>query len=121
MTDSLGLSVGTTNLVVASPSGAPTVRRAVLTLFPHRPPEVGVPSENPRLDERGLVLTGFVERVGDPVPIVASDGSRHRGEVVLADALDTLAGSVGGRPEKLSVTVPSYWPPHAVDSLRRAT
>ena len=36
-----------------------------------------MPSENPRLnsDERGLIITDFVDRVGDPVGIVAADGS----------------------------------------------
>ena len=43
----------------------------MLTLYPHRPPEVGVPSENPNLAERGLIITDFVDRVGDPVAIVA--------------------------------------------------
>ena len=64
-------------------------RSAVVTLFPNRPLEVGLPGENPRLnaDERGLVITDFVDRVGDPVGIVASDGSTHRGEVLLAEAL----------------------------------
>jgi uncharacterized membrane protein YgcG len=118
MNDSLGLSVGTTNLVAASPTGASTIRRAVVTLFSHRPPEVGVPYDNPRLDERGLVLTDFVERVGDPVPMVANDGSTHRGEFVLADALDALARSlVSSCPEATRVTVPAHWPRHVVDSL----
>ena len=78
MRSCLGLSIGATNLVAVPAGRPPTVRSAVLTLFGHRPAEVGVTSENPRLDERGLVLTGFVERVGDPVPIVAGDGSAHR-------------------------------------------
>ena len=80
MSDSLGLSVGTTNLVAARDGRAPVVRRSVLTVFNDRAPEVGVPSENPNLDRPGLVLGGFVDRVGDPVPLVASDGSSHRGE-----------------------------------------
>ena len=74
MSDSLGLSVGTTNLVAARVGRPPVTRRSVLTLFPDRAPEVGVPRENPR-NQPGLVLTGFVERVGDPVPLVAADGS----------------------------------------------
>ncbi len=65
-------------------------RTPVLTRFPHRPPEVGVPSENPNLNERGLILTDFVDRVGDPVGIVAADGSTHRADGVLADALRAM-------------------------------
>ena len=87
-TSALGLSIGATNLVAARVGRPPVMRRAVLTLFPDRAPEVGVAAENPSLNQPGVVLTGFVERVGDPVPLVAEDGSSHRGERVLVEALD---------------------------------
>jgi len=61
----LGLSVGATNVAAVTAERALT-RRLVLTLFRQRPPEVGVPSENPMLNEPGLVVTDFVDRVGDP-------------------------------------------------------
>ena len=41
----------------------------------------------PGLDEPGLVITDFVDRVGDPIGIVAADGSVHRSENLLADGL----------------------------------
>ncbi len=47
MSDSLGLSIGTTNLVAARVGRPPVMRRSVLTLFADRAPEVGVPAENP--------------------------------------------------------------------------
>ena len=89
MADGVGLSVGATNLTAVAVGRAAVTRSAVVTLFPNRPLEVGVPGENPRLnsDERGLVITDFVDRVGDPVGIVAPDGTTHRGEVLLAEAL----------------------------------
>ena len=59
----LGLSIGSTYLAAVTADHAIT-RKPVLTLFRQRPPEVGVPSENPRLDEPGLVITDFVDRVG---------------------------------------------------------
>ena len=92
MADGVGLSVGATNLTAVAVGRAAVTRSAVVTLFPNRPLEVGVPSENPRLnsDERGLVITDFVDRVGDPVGIVASDGTTHRGEVLLAEALRAM-------------------------------
>ena len=122
MAGSLGISIGTANLVATPSSGSPTVRRSVLTLFGHRPPEVGLPAENPNLNERGLVLTGFVERVGDPVPLVAADGSSFRGERLMADALEALSrqADTGGPPEFLSATVPAHWRRSAVESLRAA-
>ncbi len=95
----------------------------MLTLYQHRPPEVGVPSENPRLDEPGVVITDFVDRVGDPVGIVAADGSTHRGEALLADALRALAyAATAGHPlpEATAVAYPAHWRPAAVDALRTA-
>lgn len=94
----------------------------MLTRFPHRPPEVGVPGENPNLAEPGLILTDFVDRVGDPVPMLAPDGSSHRAEIVLADALRALWLVLGGRPaaEPVGVAYPAHWRTAAVEALRGA-
>jgi molecular chaperone DnaK (HSP70) len=118
----LGLSIGATNLAAVTPDHAIT-RKPVLTLFRQRPPEVGVPSENPRLDEPGLIISDFVDRVGDPVGIVAADGSAHRSEALVADGLRALAyTATGGRPlpESVAVTYPAHWGPAAVDALGSA-
>ena len=96
MSDGVGLSVGASNLAAVLVGRAAVSRTPVLTRYPHRPPEVGVPSENSNLKERGLILTDFVDRVGDPVGIVAADGSTHRADGVLADALRAMLHAVGG-------------------------
>src|ERR1700687_2465934 len=83
MSDPLGLSIGTTNLVVARVGNHPVIRRSVLTLSGHAAPEVGVPSAH----TDGIVLSGFVERVGDPIPLVAADGSSHPAAPLLVDAV----------------------------------
>ena len=119
MSDALGLSIGMTNLVAARVGYPPVMRRSVLTLFDDRAPEVGIPSENPNLSQPGLVLSGFVDRVGDPVPLVAADGSAHRGEQVLVEALDTMARTVGGGAP-VAVAVPAHWGPGIVGALRGA-
>src|SRR5579875_3000902 len=93
----VGLSIGATNLAAVTADRAVT-RKPVLTLYRGRPPEVGVPSENPNLTEPGLVITDFVDKVGDPAGIVAADGSTHRPETLVADALRALAyTATGGR------------------------
>src|ERR1700759_4209933 len=115
----LGLSIGATNLAAVTPDSAIT-RKPVLTLYPDRPAEVGVPAENPRLRAPGVVIPGFVNRVGDPLGVVAVDGSVHRSEVLVADALRALAyAATGGRalPDNIAVTYPAHWPSHAVDIL----
>ncbi|MCH9728638.1 MAG: Hsp70 family protein [Actinomycetia bacterium] len=117
MTDPLGLSIGTTNLVAARIGRSPVLRRSILTVFADRSPQVGEPAENANPGESGVVLSGFVERVGDPAPLAAGDGSLHRGEQVLAAALEEMARLVdGGSP--IAIAVPAYWGPGAVGALR---
>lgn len=122
MTDPLGLSIGTTNLVAARVGNPPVTRRSVLTLYGHRPAEVGLPSENPNLTESGLVMRGFVERVGDPVPLYAVDGSTHYADRLLIEALDAMAATVGGlAPDSDAViAVPGYWSSATVQALDAA-
>jgi hypothetical protein len=131
MAHGVGLSVGATNLAAVVLGRVALTRSPVVTIFAHRPLEVGVPSENPGLNprlnpnhsERGLIITGFVDRVGDPVGVVAADGSTHRGEVVLSDALRVMVSAVTrgqARTDPVAVTHPAHWRPLVVDSLRGA-
>jgi hypothetical protein len=121
MSDGVGLSVGATKLTAVVVGRAAVTRSPVVTLYPHRPPEVGVPSENPNLNERGLIITDFVDRVGDPVGIVAADGSTHLADKVLADALRAMLYTLGSPPAgPVAVTYPAHWRPAAVDALRNA-
>ncbi|MGC2652641.1 MAG: Hsp70 family protein, partial [Mycobacterium sp.] len=118
----IGLSIGATNLAAVTADRSVT-RKPVLTLYGQRAPEVGVPSENPQLDEPGLVMNDFVNRVGSPARVVAADGSTHRSEVLVADALRALvytATDGGPAPEAIVVTYPAHWQPAAVDALRAA-
>ncbi|BBY44599.1 Hsp70 family protein [Mycolicibacterium celeriflavum] len=94
----LGLSVGATNLVATRDGHAAAVRPSEVTLHGQR-------------------LTGFVDRIGDPVPLVAPDGTAHRPEQLLAEALRALAPPDGAaRP---TVAVPAHWRPSVADTLRR--
>jgi hypothetical protein len=119
----LGLSIGATQLTAVTADNAVS-RTPVLTLSAHRPPEVGLPSETGRsAGERGLTIGDFVDRVGDPIAILASDGSAHHSETLLADALRAVAyTATAGRPlpDVTVVTYPAHWRPTAVAALRRA-
>ncbi|MDT5118491.1 MAG: hypothetical protein QOE30_4230 [Mycobacterium sp.] len=121
-TPALGLAIGATNFAAVTADHAIT-RKPVMTLYRERVPEIGVPSENPRLDQPGLVITDFVDRVGDPIGIVAADGSVHRSEVLAADGLRALAYAAtngGTLPENVAVTHPAHWGSNAVDALGSA-
>ncbi|ULE34350.1 Hsp70 family protein [Mycobacterium sp. IDR2000157661] len=98
----LGLSVGATNLVGVMDEHRTVVRPSEVTLHGRR-------------------LTGFVDRIGDPVPLIAPDGSAHRPETLLADALHAVAQAAtqGLDATELTVAVPAHWQPAVVAGLRR--
>ena len=101
--NSLGLTIGATNLAGTGDGQRPVIRPSAVTL------------------ERGLTLTGFVDRVGDPVPMVAQDGSQHRPEVLLVEALDGVARTAAKAPvSEVAVTVPAHWRAPMVEALRSA-
>ncbi|MGZ6778877.1 MAG: Hsp70 family protein, partial [Mycobacterium sp.] len=101
--NSLGLAVGATNLACTGDGQRTLIQPATVTLRPD------------------LRLTGFVDRVGDPIPIIAADGTRHRPEMLLAEALDRVARSAAMAPvSEVAVAVPAHWRPFMVDALREA-
>ena len=101
--NSLGLAVGATNLAGTGDGQRPVIRASAVTLA------------------QGLTLTGFVERVGDPVPMIAEDGSKHRAEMLLVEALDGVARSAAKAPvSEVAVAVPAHWRPSVVEALRGA-
>ncbi|MBX7449441.1 Hsp70 family protein [Mycolicibacterium sp. 3033] len=103
MRTSVGISLGSANLVAVT-GGRPIVRPAAVTVRP------------------GVTVTGFVDRVGDPVPMLAADGSAHRADRLSAAAIEaaTRAASPRHRPELGAVAVPGHWSDGAVAALRTA-
>src|SRR6516165_1936009 len=120
MYDPLGLSIGTTNLVAACDGSPPVLRRAVLTLYPHCAPKIGLPTENPGLTEPGVLMRGFVERIGDSVALVSPDGSAHDPDLLMVEALDAMVLATGAdtAASEISIAVPAYWKPGTVQALR---
>ncbi|MGF2952054.1 Hsp70 family protein, partial [Mycobacterium sp. THU-M116] len=120
MYDPVGLSIGTTNLVAACNGSPPLSRRAVLTLYPHCAPKIGLPVEAPPLSEAGVLMSGFVERIGDSVALVSADGSAHDPDLLMVEALDAmvLAAGADASSSEISIAVPSHWKPATVQALR---
>ncbi|OBI83384.1 Hsp70 family protein [Mycobacterium sp. 1245805.9] len=123
MYDPVGLSIGTANLVAARNGNSPVARRAVLTLYPHCAPKIGLPLENsavPPLSEPGVLMRGFVERVGDSVALVSPDGSAHDPDLLMVEALDAMVAAAGADSGacEISIAVPAYWKPGTVQALR---
>ncbi len=120
MYDPLGLSIGTTNLVAARNGSSPVTRRSVLTLYPHCAPKIGMPEEDPYLFEPGVLMKGFVERIGDSVALVSPDGSAHDPELLMVEALDAMVLAAGAdvATSEITIAVPAYWKPSTVQALR---
>ncbi|MFY9920854.1 MAG: Hsp70 family protein, partial [Mycobacterium sp.] len=103
MSDPLGLSVGTTNLVAARVGNQPVTRRSMLTLA-----------------QSGGTISGFVERVGDRVPLVTPDGTSFRAEQLLVEALDAMVQLGGGPSPDVTIAVPAHWSPTTTWAFRSA-
>ncbi|WNG93215.1 Hsp70 family protein [Mycobacterium sp. ITM-2016-00318] len=103
MSDPLGLSVGTTNLVAARVGNQPVTRRSMLTLA-----------------KSGGTISGFVERVGDRVPLVTPDGTSYRAEQLLMQALDAMVEVGGGPSPDVAIAVPAHWSPTTIWAFRSA-
>ena len=103
MSDPLGLSVGTTNLVAARVGNQPVTRRSVLTLA-----------------KSGATISGFVERVGDRVPLVIPDGTSYHAEQLLVEALDVMVQVGGGPSPDVAIAVPAHWGPSTIWAFRSA-
>lgn len=119
--NSLGMSIGATQLVATdgNPDGVPVVRTSMLTLHEDRPSEVGIPKEP------GLALTGFVDRVGDPVGIVGADGSVHSADWVMAEAIRVMVADAAvvaslDTPPALAAAIPAHWSAQSIAALRAA-
>lgn len=99
----VGLSVGSSTVAAVSAGRAVTGR--------------------PVINRAGQPIEDFVDRVGDPVGIVAADGSLHPAADLLAEVLLALSrGATAGSPLPASVAVayPGYWASVPVEALRRA-
>jgi len=103
MSDPLGLSVGTTNLVAARVGNQPVTRRSVLTLA-----------------QSSAAISGFVERVGDQVPLVTPDGKSYLAEQLLVEALETMVQLGGGPSADLAIAIPGHWGPSTTWAFRSA-
>jgi hypothetical protein len=115
MSGPLGLSIGTANVVAARVGSPPWTRCATLTLRHDAAPEIGAQAP----DAGAVTITGFVERVGDPIPLVASDGSRHRADTLMADALAAMVGA-GGAASDIAIAHPAHWNIGALAALQVA-
>ncbi|MEV5834490.1 Hsp70 family protein [Nocardia sp. NPDC052112] len=137
MSGSLGIKIGTAGFVTAADAASATTgdsgrcaprlqttrHQATLIVNQGMAPTLSPLGSGAHPVHPGLVVTGFVDRVGDPIDLVAADGSAHRPENLVADAVRYLtrysAGAFAG-PPTVAATYPGYWKPQGVQALREA-
>ncbi|WP_433191692.1 Hsp70 family protein [Nocardia sp. CA-107356] len=137
MSGSLGIKIGSAGFATAADavsataggSGrcAPRLRttqhQATLIMTQGMAPILSPLDSDARQVHPGLVVSGFVDRVGDPIDLIAADGSAHRPEDLVARAVQYLtrysAGAFTG-PPAIAATYPSHWKTPGVQALRSA-
>ena len=72
------------------------------------------------LAKSGGTISGFVERVGDRVPLVTPDGTSYRAEQLLMQALDAMVEVGGGPSSDVAIAVPAHWNPATIWAFRSA-
>lgn len=107
MAAGLGISIGSATLVAVTDGSTGETQ------------QVRLPSAL-QLDD-GSVITGFVERVGDPIPILAADGTEYRGEALAATAVGALVDQAGGNEGPTVVLAhPVGWNRHTARTMESA-
>ena len=134
MSAGLGIRIGTVTSVAAmdtsydpyaprdfaTDEAMPTVvRRSALDLRPGATPSLAALSDR----QQRHLITGFADRVGDPVPLLDEDGVSYLAEDLFATATRVLVAEVaaGATTEPaVVVTHPDRWTPYTADVLRDA-
>lgn len=129
----LGITVGASNSVaVAAPEDGSDYDRAysggtvithpsVLHLAPHAPPAFGSGARRTGRHSSDVVLEGFLARVGDPVDILAEDGTAHSAADLVATVIGCLIDEIGaGAAHAIVACHPAWWSRHTVDVQRAA-
>ncbi len=65
-------------------------------------------------------MSGFVERIGDSVALVSSDGSSHDPDLLMVEALDAMVAVAGAdsSSSEIAIAVPAHWKPAKIQALR---
>ncbi|QSE95397.1 Hsp70 family protein [Rhodococcus pseudokoreensis] len=97
--------------------GFTVVRRsAELALSSSSAPTLG-PHRAGLLPQGSIVFRDFIDRVGDPVPVIGDDGTRTPAVQLVTTALDCLIRGRTPAPDHVVVAAPAGWSGYAVEEL----
>ncbi|WP_433728710.1 Hsp70 family protein [Nocardia sp. CA-129566] len=129
----LGINVGAANSVAVATAGDGSdfdrghsggtviTHPSVLRLTPEAAPAFGDGARPTGRHSNDVVLEGFLARVGDPVDILAEDGTAHSAADLVATAVDCLIAESGADAAQSTVAChPAWWSRHTVDVQRAA-
>ncbi|WP_165448929.1 Hsp70 family protein [Nocardia cyriacigeorgica] len=125
----LGITVGSANsvAVLASRDGEPGIDSAavlthptVLRLVPGAPALFGSEAIDSGRHAPGVRIDGFVSRVGDPVPMLADDGTSHTASDLVTTAIARLVDEAADAGATVVACHPAHWTAHTVSVLRTA-
>ncbi|MDJ0408369.1 Hsp70 family protein [Rhodococcoides fascians] len=121
MNAGLGIRIGTVTAVAALDTDPVTsvVKRSALDLRPGAAPSLA------DLWDRSTrhLISGFADRVGDPVELIDDDGRSHRAEDLYATATRALVADVSAGVDSspsVVVTHPTRWTAYTVEVLGEA-
>ncbi|MFF0544800.1 Hsp70 family protein [Nocardia thailandica] len=127
----LGITVGTVHSVAVATEGdsAPVAvveRRSAVQLSPDAAPALALSAQRPGRHARAVVLEDFLSRVGDPVGIIAEDGSTHSAADLVATTtsllIDEIHALTGDYLDEATIVAchPAWWPEATVQEQRDA-
>ncbi|WP_338769415.1 Hsp70 family protein [Nocardia vulneris] len=123
----LGITVGASNSVAVAAAGEDSdsvcTRPSVLRLSAGAPPALGATAPGEARHSREVLLEGFLARVGDPVDMLAEDGTPHSAADLVATAVTCLMDALATGSREPGSTVachPAWWSAHTVDIQRAA-
>lgn len=123
----LGITVGASNSVAVAAAGddsdSVVTHPSVLQLAADTPPTFGADARATGRHSRDVLVEGFLARVGDPVDMLAEDGTAHSAADLVAAAIACLMDEISTDARAYGSTVachPAWWTRHTVDIQRAA-
>ncbi|MEV0295790.1 Hsp70 family protein [Nocardia sp. NPDC050710] len=133
----LGITVGASNSVAVATSGdvgdnetgparggTVLAHPSVLRLSPDAAPTFGASARPTGRHSSDIVLEGFLDRVGDPIDMLAEDGTAHSAADLMATAIgcliDESTTATTQSPAAVVACHPAWWSRHTVEVQRAA-
>ena len=119
MNGSIGVAISSDSLTATAVGDhrAPVSVPATLALTPKGARLINTPTAWPGSAGTGAVYQHFLDRVGDPVPVIGTTGEARLGADLVATAIANIAGP---GPDQVTIAHPARWSAYQRGALRAA-